>query len=242
MLTASKPQSPLAVDSAGTKTLRQNSNAADKLKPPYFNIYIFKMKSIIIWVFAICSTSTFGQAPTSIKIPDSANNSIKGLQTDTSFKVLYANHTRQIDKPAYFLNGEFVKETSLTTLNPKQIENINIIGGIIQVEGIRYNGQIQIKTKSSYILKLISLTDLKNKYTNLKNKPVVFMIDGNIITANYDNYMVDENYLLTIFVDKIENTKENIDLGLIKLLTKSDTNIKNSGVIRIRGRELAMKK
>ena len=99
-----------------------------------------------------------------------------------------------------------------------------------------------IKTKSSYTLKLISLTDLKNKYTNLKDKSVVFMIDGSIINADYDRCMVDESYLLTIIVDKIENTKEKIDLGLIKLLTKSDENIKKSKEIRIRGTEVALTK
>jgi len=48
--------------------------------------------------------------------------------------------------------------------------------------------------------------------------------------------------LLTIIVDKIENSKEKIDLELIKLLTKSDQNIKNSKKIRMRGTEVALTK
>ena len=112
----------------------------------------------------------------------------------------------------------------------------------IQIDSVQYYGQVHIKTKSSCILKLISLTDLKDKYTNLKNKPVVFMIDGNIVNADYDKYIVDESYLLTIIVDKIENTKEKIDLGLIKLLTKSDENIKKSKEIKIRGTDVVLTK
>ena len=70
----------------------------------------------------------------------------------------------------------------------------------------------------------------------------MFMIDGSIINADYDKCMVDENYLLTIIVDKFENTQEKIDLGLIMLLTRSDENIKKSKEIRIRGTDVASTK
>jgi hypothetical protein len=188
------------------------------------------MKTLVILTFAIWSTSSFGQAPSN-----------KELEKDTSLKVVYANKESNINKPAYFLNGKMVSEILLETLNPNQIESINI-GKSIQIDNIRYSGQIHVKTKSSYTPKLISLTDLKEKYTNLKNKSVVFMIDGSIINSDYDKCMVDENYLLTIIIDKFENTQEKIDLGLIKLLTRSDENIKKSKEIRIRGTELALTK
>ena len=191
--------------------------------------------------FAVWSTSTFGQTPAN-KVSGLIINSNNGLGSDTSLKVVYTNKESPTRKPAYFLNGKFVNETLLVTLNPMQIESINVVKDSIQFDYIRYYGQIIIKTKSSYTLKLISLAELKDKYTNLKSKPVVFMIDGSIINADYDKYMVDESYLLTIIVDKIENTKENIDLGLIKLLTKSDENIKKSKEIRIRGTEVTLTK
>ena len=182
------------------------------------------MKTLLILMFAILSTSTFGQTISN-----------KELEKDTSLNVVYANKESSINKPAYFLNGKLVSEILVATLNPNQIESINVGKGI-QIDNIQYSGQIHIKTKSSYAPKLISLTDLKEKYTNLKNKSVVFMIDGSIINSDYDKCMVDENYLLTIIVDKFENTQEKIDLGLIKLLTRSDENIKKSKEIRIRGR------
>lgn len=197
------------------------------------------MKSLFILVFTIWSASTFGQTPIN-KVSGLIINSNDGILSDTSLKVVYANKESHINKPAYFINGKLINETLLGTLNPTQIESINVVKDSIQIDDIRYYGQIHIKTKSSYTFKLISLTDLKNKYTNLKNKSVVFIIDGSIINADYDTYMVDENYLLTIIVDKIENTKEKIDLGLIKLLTKSDDNIKRSKEIRIRGTETAL--
>jgi hypothetical protein len=98
-----------------------------------------------------------------------------------------------------------------------------------------YYGQIHITTKNSYNPKIISLTELKEKYTNLKSEPTIFIIDGEIITSDYDEYVVDENLLWRIYIDKVENEKENIDLKFIKLLTKSEENLKKPAEIRIRG-------
>ena len=126
------------------------------------------MKTLLILTFAIYSTSAFAQS-----------SSNKELEKDTSPKVVYANLENNI-KPAFFLNGKFVSESILVTLSPNQIQSINVVKDSIQIDNIRYTGQIQIETKSGYAPKLISLNELKAKYTNLKSKPVVFMIDGNI--------------------------------------------------------------
>jgi hypothetical protein len=196
------------------------------------------MKLVLILAIASWSIKTLGQIPTNKTngvIIDSSN----GLGSDTNLKVVYTNNNSQISKPAFFLNGKLVNEVLLRTLNPTGIENVNVVKDNIKIDNIQYYGQIHITTKISYALKLISLTDLKHKYTNLKHKSIVFMIDGDVINADYDMYIVDENYLLTIIVDKIENTKEKIDLVLIKLLTKSQANIEKLKEIRIKGREVA---
>lgn len=155
---------------------------------------------------------------------------------DSSIKIVYVHEDTATKTPAFFLNGRFVYYPSF---NAKIIDNINVVKEAINIDGIEYPGQVYITTKKGYEPKLISLTDLKDKYTNLKNKPAVFTIDGDFINADYDKYLVDENNLLQIDIDKFKNAKENIDLGLIKLLTKSDSNIKKSQEIRIRGKEVA---
>lgn len=192
------------------------------------------MKALFVFALAIWTTNTFGQIP--INKPNGIIiNLNKGLESDSSLKVVYVNKESNIKKPAYFLNEKLVNETLIGTLNPMLIDSIKVLKDSIQIGNIQYYGQIHIKTKSSYNPKLISLTDLKDKYTKLKNESVVFMIDGKIINADYDKYMVDESYLLTIIVDPIENSKENINIGLIKLLTKSKE-------IRIRGTEVVANK
>ena len=196
------------------------------------------MKQFLMLSAIVLATTVYGQ--------NSANKTnglvIKpqqSLTTDTTLKVVYMTKSTSTQEPAYFLNGKFVDRSLLATLNPKIIDSINVAKGIIQIDSVEYNGQIYIKTKSSYNPKLISLTNLKDKYTNLKNKFAAFMIDGNIVNADYDKYMVDENDVLQIIVDNIKNAKQNIDIAFIKLLTKSDENIKRTREIRIRGAEVA---
>ena len=54
---------------------------------------------------------------------------------------------------------------------------------------------------------------------------------------NYDKYFVDENYILNIIVEKVENKAEKLKFKLIKLLTRTEENIKESKIIHIRGTE-----
>lgn len=48
------------------------------------------------------------------------------------------------------------------------------------------------------------------------------MINTDFINADEKNYYIDENSLLTIVVDKLGKSKNNVEIGLIKLLTKSE--------------------
>ena len=123
----------------------------------------------------------------------------------------------------------------MKTLNPNAIDNIRVEKQEIEVETQKYYGQIFINTKGDYRPILISLSDLKSKYINLKNTPTIFMIDNEIINGDYDKCIVDENYLLRISIEKVENRKEKLHFNLIQILTKSEENIKKSKEIRIRG-------
>ena len=67
------------------------------------------------------------------------------------------------------------------------------------------------------------------------------MLDGNFITSDYETYMVDETNLLTIIIDNVQSVNEKMDIGLIKLLSKTEENIKARKQIMIRGADLTMK-
>ncbi len=168
-------------------------------------------------------------------IIDSQNNSDL---FDTFPKVIYLNTSSSKQNPAYYINGILVSKTILQTLKPEMIESINVDKGTIYIDNVKYYGQIHIKIIGTYNAKLISLNDLKLKYTNIKNDSVLFIVDKEIIDADYDKYLVDEQDILQIIVKTIDNSKTKLKLSIIKLLTRTDENIKKSREIHIHGTDI----
>ena len=191
------------------------------------------MRQVLTIVIAFVKLNAFGQT-TPIKVPLVSRNTQPESKIDTTLKVSYVD-SNDSESPAYYLNGQLLSETILKTLNPNEIESISVSHQEIQVDSQKYYGQIFIVTKRDYTPKLISLNDLKSKYTNLKNEPVIFMIDNEIIREDYDKCIVDENYLLNISIEKIDIGKEKLHFSFIQILTKTEENIKKSKEIYIRG-------
>ena len=75
------------------------------------------------------------------------------------------------------------------------------------------------------------------KYTSIKENSTIFKIDNEIINADYDNYVIDENYILKINVEKFENSEEKLKFNIVNLITKTEENIKKSKEIIIRGKD-----
>ena len=196
------------------------------------------MRQVLTLIVIFSATAVYGQTPVNMDKVAFYEQS----ETDSSLlKVVYPKENNT-QGPAYFLNGQFMNQSLMTTLNPQMIDSMNIVKESIQIGEVNYYGLIYLKTKNGYTPKQISLTALKEKHTDLKNKPVIFMINSDIVKADYDNYMVDENYILQIIVDNVTMEKEGINLGIVKLLTKSEENIKKSKEIWIRGDKIAMDK
>jgi len=201
------------------------------------------MKLLFIFLVVFDATNSFGQI-TNGKTPGIIlADTGKNPNRDTTLRVIHVDRNKVERQPAFIINGKYVMNQSLvSSLNPNWIENIKVAKGDTIINNVQYIGIIRIKTKNDYNPKAISLTELKNKYTEFKGKSVIFMIDGNIVNADYNNYVIDENNVLTIIVDKFQNTKESIDWGLIKLLTKSEENIKKRDQIIFRGAEIMINK
>jgi hypothetical protein len=156
-------------------------------------------------------------------------------ENDTIIKVVYKNEVENNKKPAYFINGKLTNESILRTINPNEIATFNVEKKNIEIENVKYHEQLYIVTKLTYKPKLISLNNLKAKYTTLKENSTVFKIDNIIVNADYNNFIVDENYILKIIVEPFENKNEKLNVNFVNLITKSDENIKKSKEIIIRG-------
>lgn len=160
---------------------------------------------------------------------------------DSTIKVVYGNNIKPSKSTALYVNDKFATGSSMLTLDLKRIETARVVNNTVTIDGIQYNGQMYLTTRQDYKPNLISLNALKFKYTNLADKHVVFTIDGSIINADYDKYLIDETYVLQITVDEMNNPKENVQLELVKVLTRSEENIQKSKEIRIRGNEMSAK-
>lgn len=195
------------------------------------------MKKIFFISVILLTLNTFGQ------IKSEKVNGLKIVkqetvsENDTIISVNYINKIKSDRKPACFINGKLTNESVLKTLNPNEIETVNVEKGNIEIENVNYNGKLYIVTKLTYNPKLISLNNLKIKYTSIKENSTIFKIDNEIINADYENYIVDENYILKINVEKFENNKEKLKFNIVNLITKTEENIKKSKEIIIRGKD-----
>ncbi|AZI32787.1 hypothetical protein [Kaistella carnis] len=195
------------------------------------------MKKILFISVILLTLNTFGQ------IKSEKVNGLKIVkqetvsENDTIISVNYINKIESDRKPAYFINGKLTNESVLKTLNPNEIENVNVEKGNFEIENVNYKGKLYIVTKSTYKPKLISLNNLKMKYTSIKENSTIFKIDNEIINADYENYVVDENYILKINVEKFENSQEKLKFNIVNLITKTEENIKKSKEIIIRGKD-----
>lgn len=195
------------------------------------------MKKILFIATILLSINSFGQKLTG-KVPGlKMTNQEIVSENDTIIKVVYKTEINDKKKPACFINGKLTTESILRTINPNEIETVNVEKENIEIENVKYYGKLYIVTKSTYKPKFISLNNLKLKYTSLKDNSTIFKIDDEIINANYENYLVDENYILKIIVEKFENKKEKMNVNFISLITKTEENIKKLKEIILRGKD-----
>lgn len=160
--------------------------------------------------------------------------------SDTIPRLITIKNQKSRTKVQWVLDGQEFDEANIHSINPKQIEEIRIEKDTSNVnEKNKQKGRIIINTKADYSPKLISLKQLKEKYLDNddKQEPVLFIIDNKVIGTDYDQYFVDEKYLLKIEVQKVDNRKEGLDILVINLSSRTEENLKKMNTILIRGAE-----
>ncbi|WP_348825674.1 hypothetical protein [Flavobacterium aestuarii] len=181
------------------------------------------MKKFIIITISVLTANAFGQKKT--------ENSQAISEQDTIINVVNVIKFKNAKKPAYFINGELVDPSAVKFLDPNKIDNVKVEKEDVKIDNINYSGKILIEMKNGYKPKLISLDELRKQYTTLEENSVIFQIDNEIVDGDCKKYVVDKNYILKITVNKLENP----NLSVIKVINKSEENIKKSNEIIIRG-------
>jgi hypothetical protein len=190
------------------------------------------MKKFIIILVLILTANVFGQKKTEKSKEVKPENSQAISEQDTVIKVVHVIKFKGAKKPAYLLNGQLVNQNVLKFLDPNKIENVKVEKEDIEIGNTKYAGKIIIETKNNYKPNLISLNELRKKYTTVQDDDLtVFQIDNEIVDSDYQTYLIDKNYILKISVNKLETP----NLTVIKVSSKSEENIKKSNEIIIRG-------
>jgi len=193
------------------------------------------MKNLII--LSICSLWTCAILGQNVERIDKnkpiTHDSINKKIPEKGIRVQYNNQHRssEMKNPIYKVNGV----ACLSNIEPNNIENIFIVKKDTLVNGKDYYGIVLITLKDkNYKPQPISLEDLKLKYTNLENTPTIFFIDNDLITDHVKDCFVDENNILKILVDKMENPKDDSDLGIVKIISRTEKNIDEDNKIYLR--------
>ncbi len=133
-----------------------------------------------------------------------------------------------------FVNGIFLNGNLISTINPDKIKTLKVEKKSFEKNGKEYSGKILIELKLDYKPNFISLKELTSKYLTLDTNPIIFQIDENVINWDYNEYLVDENFILKIELKKIKTSKKNTEINLIRLITKTPKNIRKANEIRIK--------
>lgn len=203
-----------------------NIKYKDKMKP---------MRALMIIILSISYFLVSGQnKPLQGRI-ENFNFNKKQEISDTIPLVEYVKSATDANQPAYFINGKFINPSVVTTLDPTLIDSIHIEKKDIVINDKKYDGQLHLFMKDEYHPQFISLSDLKLKYLKQLYRPTIFIIDNNIVKYNYEKYLIDEKYILKIIVDSVVNAEQNLNIDIVKLVTKTEENIKEAEKIMIRG-------
>lgn len=135
--------------------------------------------------------------------------------------------------PLVYLNNKCVEYLYLKTIHPDLIEKIEIEKDSVNLNGNKYYGKIYISLKKGYKPVLMSLNELKRKYTET-SKPTIFTINREIIDEDYDKVVLDEKFIHSIEISDISISKEGINITMINIFTRTTENIENANRIYLR--------
>lgn len=199
------------------------------------------MRLIITIAICILTLSLNGQEKElkskNAKISTNNSKSITHEKVDINspLRVVDLDTNKPERQPAYFIDGKYFNQSILKTLNLPFIDSMTVVKELITIGNKTYYGQIHIKMKREYKSEIISLTDLKSKYIKPSREPVIFIIDTDIVKSDYNEFFVDEKYILKIETQEIRNETENLNVNVIRLVTKTKENIEEANKIWIRG-------
>ena len=157
---------------------------------------------------------------------DLRGNTVDDVKKDTLFQVPVTYEIAKRENSYVTINKSLLVNSSFWV---EGVLNENAVVDKVSSEMMSLNSQdhllkpyydITIKD-DLYIPKVISFSKIKEKYSNLKDKPTLFLINEKlIITDDYDDFKVDEKNISEIEIyESFKNSTDAIDVAIINLTT-----------------------
>ncbi len=145
-------------------------------------------------------------------------------KTDTLPKVVY----KDLDErplPKIEMQGRTYLGDAMRSLKPEEVQSIDVD---------KTRQVMIIELKPGYHPILMSLSDIKKKYTNLKSEHVIFRIEDHFVQHDPNEVLVDESNIMLISISPIKFIGDLEDLFMVTLVPRTDKNLKKLNEIRIR--------
>jgi hypothetical protein len=137
----------------------------------------------------------------------------------------------------FFFDEVQINEEILSFIDVNKIADVKITKAST---GLRenYQGRVDITSKNPEDFNFLSFGDIERKYVNAINKPILLLVNGNVI-KNTKEFKIDNNHIYKV---KIEHGKDfdelksiYPDLVIVDIRTKNSSQLKEETQIMLRG-------
>nr|WP_321229608.1 hypothetical protein [uncultured Psychroserpens sp.] len=193
------------------------------------------MSCKILFFLVLSSSSLFSQTDEKLV---TSHIEKRVMYSDSSQLKVYDNTSKSViedPKVAFYINGDFISNASiLKTINPKKIKSLSVEKDSITINDDLYIGKILINLVDGYQPKFISLKDFIANHLELNDLPQIFQLNETILNVNSHDFLIDEHFIMVVSVEEIKTSEENVSVNLIRLITKTEDNIKKGNTIIIK--------
>jgi hypothetical protein len=162
---------------------------------------------------------------------------------DTTIDVIYTDKQFEYETPACFINSTFSDWISIITISPEAIKDVKVTTRDTTIHGIDYSDQIHLQTHDSIPIDLMTLSEIKRKYTKCTTGKCIYILNNRLrnneeIIITNPELKIDKNYIFRIKIEKLSfdsrKPKKTEQIDVIRILFRTKENIEEANKIWIR--------
>ena len=200
----------------------------------------------MIVVFVCFTTITLGQVQDlKVQVQERivAERNPPFTLNDTTIDVVYQDIKPEYKTIACFIDTVLIDYQSVLWINPNAIKDVKIIKKDTVINGLNYSHQLHVKTHDSIPMNLMSLSEIKRKYTRSSTNECIYVLNNRLgnkedIITNNPETKVDKNFIFRIKVDEMNfpgmNPQKPLHVDVIRILFRTKENIEEANKIWIR--------